>query len=672
MKNKILSNISFNFLIKAITYTFSALAVLYVARVLQPEAFGRISFASSFAGYFLMIANLGMPIYAMRAAAQKRENRAELSAIFHELWSIHALLSAAGMAVFLIVILVVPRLREDLPLLLIYGSAIIFQMIGCEWLYRGLEKYRLLAVTSFVCKAVSLLLIVLFVHSQSDTVLYAILSVLTGYGSSIVCFLLLPRFVDLDFRVRINRAHFKPLLIFFMMSCAVYVYSSLDLTMIGFMKGDYETGLYSVSAKGRAVLTMTGGVVWNAVLPTATNLWKDGKKAQFESLARRVIAGVCGVQLLVTLACFLFAQQIILIIGGNAYLGAVPSFRILLLSLVPVGASNILGGQVLIPAGKEKRLLRAEILGAVFNFIANLLLIPRFSIEGAAVTTVLSEIIVWFVCLYYVKKDLEMDLGWDVVKRAARAACRRLRASWFRAMSRIRGDCLPCYCPCCEVHLRSFVDGGFLRHPDTYNPDRYTHIKQEVCCPVCGAIPRHRIMASWCSGHMDLLRSSRILYFAPERSMMLWMGRNGISVTTADLYHDADLQLDIEETGLSESSYDLIVCNHVLEHVIDYRRALREIYRILTPGGSFLCSFPMDPNIEYLDEDPEVKTDEERRQRFGQTDHNRVFGMKADELLEQAGFDVEKIRGDDCPEEILPVIGPADYDRNILFWCVRQ
>lgn len=672
MKNKILSNISFNFLIKVITYSFSFLAVLYVARVLQPEAFGRISFASSFAGYFLMIANLGMPIYAMRACAQRRENRGELNQVFHELWSIHALLSAVSGAVFLVLILTVPKLRENALLLLIYGSAMFFQLIGCEWLYRGLEKFRLLAVTSLVCKAVSLLLIVLMVHTQSDMIPYAVLSVLTGYGSSVVCFLLLTRFVDLDFRIRINRVHLKPLLIFFMMSCAVYVYSSLDLTMIGFMKGDYETGLYSIAAKGRAVLTMTGGVVWNALLPMATNLWQDGKKAQFESLARKVIAGVCGLQFLVTAVCFLFAKQIILVIGGNAYLGAVPSFRILLLSLVPVGASNILGGQVLIPSGREKCLLRAEILGAVFNFFANLILIPKFSIEGAAVTTVLSEIIVWFVCLYYVKKDLEMNLGWDVVKRAVRAALRRLNAAWIKMESRIKGDRLPYCCPCCETHLRTFVDGGFLRRPETYYPDRYTHTKQEVCCPVCGAIPRHRIMASWCSGHMDLLRSSRILYFAPERSMMMWMGRNGISVTMADLYHDADLKLDIEDTKLPEASYDLIVCNHVLEHVNDYRRALKEVYRILTPGGSLLCSFPMDLNIEYVDEDPDVKTEEERRQRFGQIDHNRVFGRKAGELLEQAGFAVESIRGEDCPEEILPVIGPADYDRNILFWCMRR
>ena len=77
--------------------------------------------------------------------------------------------------------------------------------------------------------------------------------------------------------------------------------------------------------------------------------------------------------------------------------------------------------------------------------------------------------------------------------------------------------------------------------------------------------------------------------------MMLWMKRNGIAFTTADLYNPADLKLDIQNTDLADASYDVIICNHVLEHVDDFRKALAEFHRILAPGGLLLCSFPMDP-----------------------------------------------------------------------------
>ena len=617
MKKRILSNVSFNFLIKIITYTFSLLTFLYAARVLCPETFGRISFASAVAGYFVMIANLGMPIYAMRTCAEKREDRQELNRAFHELWSINVLLSAVSAAVFLGIILTVPKLKENTSFLLVFGSSVFFQMIGCEWLYKGLEQFRLLGLCAFVCKAISFLLILLFVHSESDGLLYAVLSVLTAYGSHIVCFFLLPRYVDIPLRLTINKRHFKPLLTFFMMSCAVYVYSSLDLVMLGFMKGDYITGLYTIAAKGKSVLAITGGLVWNSTLPIAAKLWADGEKEQFESLAAKTTAAVCGIQLVVTIICLLLSEQIMLFVGGESYRGAARSFRILLLSLVPIGASNILGGQVLIPAGKEKRLLQAEILGAIFNFAANLILIPRFSMEGAAVTTTISEIIVWIVCLYYVKQDLDMDLWRGVAERIVRRSWMAFLVFRVKAQDQLFGERLPYDCPCCDTHLRRFIQGSYDKKMAVYNPDRYKSIDQNVICPICRSLPRHRILVFWMKKNKEILLGRDILHFAQEKSVRLWMDRNGMKAVTADLYHDADLHIDIQNTGLDAECYDIVICNHVLEHVDDFRQALKEVYRILRPGGSFICSFPMDPTVDLLYENALVKTQEDRRHFYG-------------------------------------------------------
>ena len=227
-------------------------------------------------------------------------------------------------------------------------------------------------------------------------------------------------------------------------------------------------------------------------------------------------------------------------------------------------------------------------------------------------------------------------------------------------------------CPCCGMKLQSFSAGGFRNYPNVYDPARYEHTRQDVICPVCWSLPRHRILILWFENNMDYLRKADILYFAQGKSERKWLKRRHLSCVTADLYSKAvDLNLDIQSTGLPDESYDVIVCNHVLEHVDDFRVALKEMYRVLRPGGTFICSFPMDPKVELLDEDPSVQTDEDRVRRFGQNDHKRVFGMKADRFLTEAGFSVERIDGKDYPEEILPVVGPADYDMNLLFRCIK-
>lgn len=211
---------------------------------------------------------------------------------------------------------------------------------------------------------------------------------------------------------------------------------------------------------------------------------------------------------------------------------------------------------------------------------------------GAAITTVATEIIVWLVCAYYAKKDLAMDFGFGLFLRVMRRAKKILYTAWAHMENKMGRDKLPFYCPCCDTYLKRFISGSFDKRPDIYNPARYMNMNRDVICPVCGSLPRHRIFAAWLDDHIACVKEKRILHFAQERCIRMWMERNGVSAIAADLYSEADLKLDMQATGLPDGSYDVIISNHVLEHIDDFRRAIKEMFRVLDPRGIFICSFP--------------------------------------------------------------------------------
>lgn len=228
------------------------------------------------------------------------------------------------------------------------------------------------------------------------------------------------------------------------------------------------------------------------------------------------------------------------------------------------------------------------------------------------------------------------------------------------------------YCPCCGKHFGHFEDERFYDDTRHYDPGTFKRFRQDVICDFCRSAPRQRIIANWAEKNVELLKSSKILYFAPELSMMLWFRRHGIKVSTADLFERrTDLKLDLTDIDLPDRSEDIVFCNHVLEHVPDYKKALSELHRIIREGGKLIISFPIDDEAETVREDLNASADESVR-LFGQHDHLRLFGKDSITMLENAGFEVDTIDLETIPEDVVPVKGPSDYDSNLIFCCVRK
>lgn len=162
-------------------------------------------------------------------------------------------------------------------------------------------------------------------------------------------------------------------------------------------------------------------------------------------------------------------------------------------------------------------------------------------------------------------------------------------------------------------------------------------------CPRCGSLGRQRVDWLYLSERTDLLRARvRLLHVAPERCFgHRLQALPNIAYLSAD-YDSATAmeQMDITSIRYPDESFDVIICNHVLEHVSDDLRAMSEIRRVLRPGGWAMLQVPIDHDREETFEDPTITDPKERRRIFGQYDHARVFGRDYERRLASQGFEV--------------------------------
>lgn len=252
------------------------------------------------------------------------------------------------------------------------------------------------------------------------------------------------------------------------------------------------------------------------------------------------------------------------------------------------------------------------------------------------------------------------------ISRKIKAVIREILVKVFLNVSRICFYGKKYRCSCCNKTFRRFLNFNYKL--PIYNEAIYENIYKNTICPYCLSLPRHRIICEYLNSNKELLQDKKILLFAPERGIKQWLKNNNFEFITADLYKKADLKIDITKIDLESSSFDVVFCNHVLEHVNNYNVALKEINRILKKDGILICSVPVDTGSATTIE-KETSTEEERKKIFGQSDHFRNFGLDITKQIEKDGFLVEDISGNEFDKKIRPVIGPGKYDYNHIFIC---
>lgn len=216
-------------------------------------------------------------------------------------------------------------------------------------------------------------------------------------------------------------------------------------------------------------------------------------------------------------------------------------------------------------------------------------------------------------------------------------------------------------CPVCGSHFRKFLPYG-------------NQGVDNRLCPKCLSLERHRLIWLFLKEKTNFFDANlKVLHIAPEQPFLKrFKSLEKLDYVTADLLSPiADVKMDIRDMPFEENNFDVVMCNHVLEHIDNEEKATSEIFRVLKKGGWAILQVPLDPSLAETFEDDSITDPKEREKIFGQYDHLRVYGRDYPQRLEKSGLKV-------IPDNLIQEIGPELTERyrldktELLYYCMKE
>jgi SAM-dependent methyltransferase len=210
------------------------------------------------------------------------------------------------------------------------------------------------------------------------------------------------------------------------------------------------------------------------------------------------------------------------------------------------------------------------------------------------------------------------------------------------------------YCPLCEHNFKTMLPGGFDLPVIKKMEIVGAGLRQNNICPRCQSTDRDRLVFLYLKDKTSFFTENMsVLHVAPEPSLYKVFSKMknlnyiaGTKYQEGFYYNDKLPSIDLTNLPYENNQFDFVIANHVLEHIENDKKAMTEIFRVLKPGGQAILQVPISLKLTTTYEDPDIKTEKEREEHFGQFDHVRLYGTDYKDKLEKAGFKVLKIKPD--------------------------
>lgn len=414
-KRSVVKNYIYNLSYQILILILPLVTTPYISRVLGAENIGIYSYTLSISAFFILFGSLGIALYGKREIAYLQKDKKKYSKAFWEILILRVITMSISLIIFYFTFARNGEFQNYYKILLL---EIIANCIDISWFFQGLEEFKKTVIRNMIVKLISVVCIFIFVKTKQDLTIYFIiyvLSILIGNGS---LWLYLPKYLEKVKLKHINIVkHLKPTFSLFLPQIAIEVYTLLDRTMIGMIITDKaEVGFYDQGQKIIKMLLTIITSLGTVMLPRIANTYASGKKKKIIKYMRKSFNMVYLLAFPMIFGIVSISKDFVPKFFGQGYDKVALVISVISPIILFIGISNVIGTQYLLPTKRQKEYTISVVCGAVINFILNFCLIFRLGAIGASIGTIVAELSVALVQIYYVRNDFNLRKIFKLMK----------------------------------------------------------------------------------------------------------------------------------------------------------------------------------------------------------------------------------------------------------------